>query len=120
LAPLLGGFALEASILGLALIVVVAVVNRALEGAWLIAIGSSLNLLVTSINGGMPVDPGALANTGKEIPHDGLHVLLGPESRLGFLADFIALPVINNIYSIGDFFLAIGGFWIVFRILRRR
>jgi len=118
-APFLGGLALGASILGLALVSIVALVNRGLPGAWLIALGSMLNLLVTSVNGGMPVDPAAITAAGKPIPNDGLHVILGPETRLGFLADVLLAPIVNNIYSVGDVALAIGGFWMAFRLMKR-
>ena len=119
-APFLGELALTVSIVGLVLVALVAVVNRALPGAWLIGLGSLLNTLVTSANGGMPVDPGALAASGKQAPSDGLHVILGPESRLPFLADVLLVPVVNNIYSVGDVVLAIGGFWLTFRLLKQR
>jgi hypothetical protein len=61
-----------------------------------------------------------LAASGKPTPADGLHVILGPETRLPFLADILLAPVINNIYSVGDVVLAIGGFWMAFRLLRQR
>jgi hypothetical protein len=119
-APLLGGLALTASIAGLMLVALVAIVNRALPGAWLIALGSLLNTVVIFANGGMPVDPGALAASGKPAPSDGLHVILGPETRLPFLADVLLVPIENNIYSAGDVVLAMGGFWMVFRLLKQR
>jgi hypothetical protein len=119
-APFLGALAVSASIAGLGVIAVVAVLNRALPGAWLIALGSLLNTVVTLVNGGMPVDPGALAASGKSGPSDGLHVILGPETRLPFLADVLLTPIVNNIYSVGDVLLAIGGFWMSFRLLRQR
>jgi Family of unknown function (DUF5317) len=119
-APIAGGLALATSLAGLVLVALVAVVNRALPGAWLIALGSSLNALVTFANAGMPVDPGALAASGKPAPSDGLHVLLGSDTRLPFLADVLLAPVVNNIYSVGDFVLAIGGFWMAFRLLKDR
>jgi hypothetical protein len=117
-APLLGGLALSASIAGLLLVALVALVNRAMPGAWLVGLGAVLNSAVTIVNGGMPVDPGALAVSGKAAPSDGLHVILGPDTRLSFLADVLLVPVINNIYSVGDVVLAIGGFWMVFRLIR--
>ncbi len=120
IAPFLGGFALSAWLAGLLLVALVAVVNRALAGAWLIALGSLLNTVVTLANAGMPIDPGALAASGKPAPSDGLHVILGPESRLPVLADVLLVPVINNIYSVGDVALAIGGFWMAFRLLKPR
>ena len=91
-----------------------------MPGAWLVGLGSLLNAAVTLINGGMPVDPGALAISGKAAPSDGLHVILGPATRLPFLADVLLIPVLNNIYSVGDVVLAIGGFWMVFRLVRSR
>jgi hypothetical protein len=119
-APFLGGLALGASLAGLILVTLVAVVNRALPGAWLIALGSLLNVVVTLVNAGMPVDPGAIAASGKPAPSDGLHVILGPDTRLPFLADVLLVPVVNNIYSVGDVVLAIGGFWMTFRLLKQR
>ena len=59
-APLLDGLALSTSIAGLLLVGLVALVNRAISGAWLIGLGALLNTVVTFVNGGMPVDPGAL------------------------------------------------------------
>jgi uncharacterized protein DUF5317 len=119
-APLLGGLALVTSLAGLLLVGLVAILNRALPGAWVIGLGALLNALVTFVNAGMPVDPGALAASGKPVPSDGLHVLIGPDTRLPFLADVLLAPVVNNIYSLGDVALAIGGFWMVFRLLKRR
>lgn len=119
-APFVGGLALVASLAGLLLVSVVAVLNRALPGAWLIALGSFLNAVVTLVNAGMPVDPGALAASGKPAPSDGLHVLIGSDTRLPFLADVLLAPVVNNIYSVGDVLLAVGGFWMAFRLLKHR
>jgi hypothetical protein len=120
LAPFLGALALASSIFGLVLIAVVAAVNWSLSGAWLIALGSALNAVVAIANGGMPVDPSLLTTAGKPVPADGLHVLLGPETRLPMLADILLMPVVNNIYSVGDVAIAIGGFWITFRLVRHR
>jgi hypothetical protein len=119
-APFIGGLGLSASIAGLMLITLVAVVNRALPGALLIGLGSVLNTIVTLANAGMPVDLGALAASGKPVPSDGLHVLTGPETRLPFLADVLLVPLVNNIYSVGDVVLAIGGFWMTFRLVKER
>jgi uncharacterized protein DUF5317 len=120
LAPFLGGLALSFSVAGLLLVAFVALVNRALPGAWLIGLGSLLNAAVTLVNGGMPVDPGALAASGKPAPSDGMHVILGPNTRLPFLADVVVAPIVNNIYSVGDLVLAAGGFWMAFRLLKKR
>jgi hypothetical protein len=119
-APFLGGLALVTSLAGLLLVGLVAILNRGLPGAWLIGLGALLNAVVTGVNAGMPVDPGALAVSGKPVPSDGLHVLIGPDTRLPFLADVLLAPVVNNIYSLGDVVLAIGGFWMAFRLLKPR
>jgi hypothetical protein len=119
-APFLGVLALSVSLGGLVLVALVAAVNRALPGAWLIALGSLLNTVVISANAGMPIDPVALAASGKPAPTDGLHVILGSDTRLPFLADLLLVPVVNNIYSVGDVVLAIGGFWMAFRLVKPR
>jgi len=119
-APFLGGLAFASSVAGLLLVTLVTFANRALPGALLVGAGSLLNVGVILINGGMPIDSGALAASGKPAPTDGLHVILGPETRLPFLADILLIPVINNIYSVGDVVLAIGGFWMTFRLLKQR
>ena len=119
-APFLGDLALGLSMIGVAGIGLVALLNRALPGAWLVASGSMLNLLVIALNGGMPVDGTSLVAAGKSIPGDGLHVALGPDTRLGFLADVLLAPIVNNIYSLGDVLLALGGFWMAFRLLKDR
>ncbi|HEX9266550.1 MAG TPA: DUF5317 family protein [Candidatus Limnocylindria bacterium] len=119
-APFLGELALTASLAGLMLVTLVALVNRALPGAWLIGVGSLLNAVVTFANGGMPVDAGALAASGKPAPSDGLHVILAADTRLPFLSDVLLAPLVNNVYSLGDVAIAIGGFWMAFRLLKQR
>jgi len=83
-APFLGGLALASSIAGLLLVSLAALANRALPGPGWIAVGSLLNVAVISINGGMPIDPGALAASGKPAPADALHLISGPENPAGF------------------------------------
>lgn len=119
-APLLGGLGLASSVLGLVLMAGVAAFNWFLPGALLIAVGSVLNVIVTVANGGMPVDPALLPLAGKSVPSDGLHVLLTPDSRVPVLADVLLIPIVNNIYSVGDVALAVGGFWMTFRLVKRR
>ena len=118
LAPLMGAIGVAASAVGIALIAVVAFVNVGLPGAALIGLGSALNLIVVAANGGMPVDPGAIAAAGKSMPSDGLHLVIDGGTRLPFLADVIRVPILNNIYSVGDFLVAAGGFWLSFRLVR--
>lgn len=102
----------------LAGLVAVAWANRRLSGVPLIGAGAALNLVVVALNGGMPVDLAAAAAVGSAGPHDPLHVVLGPDTRLGFLADVIPFGLVRNVYSIGDFLDAAGAFWLPFRALR--
>ena len=112
--------ALETSVLGIALIVAVAIVNRRLPGAVLVAVGSLLNLLVILMNSGMPVDAAAISATPNDPPMDGFHILLDSSTRLAYLADVIRVPVVNSAFSVGDLAVAIGGFWTTFRLVRRQ
>ena len=100
----------------LALVGVAALWNRNLPGAWLIALGAFMNALVVAANGAMPVDGLAAAQVGSQGAHDQAHVVLGPETRLAFLADII--PLVRSVYSPGDVVSAIGGFWLVLRTMR--
>jgi hypothetical protein len=82
------------------------------RGIWLVAVGSVLNLVVISANGGrMPVAPelaGNLVHSG----HLGQYTLITAATNLGWLADWIALPGIGRVlveaYSPGDVVVALG------------
>jgi len=119
-APAFGGAALALFLGGFAAIVAVAVRNIALPGMTLIASGAALNLLVIALNGAMPVDPAAVAAAGALMPTDRLHTPLTEHTRLGLFSDVIPVPMVRNVYSIGDVLLAAGGFWLPFSWLRRR
>ncbi|HEV8535809.1 MAG TPA: MFS transporter [Candidatus Limnocylindria bacterium] len=103
------------SLLGVA---VVATWNWRIAGALLIAGGTTLNLLVVLLNAGMPYDVAAVIEVGAQPPHDGLHVPLGPEARLGFLSDVIPVALLKSVLSLGDFLVALGGFLIPFMWLQ--
>ena len=103
----------------LALLVIVALLNRHVPGALLATVGIALNLVVIALNGGMPVDAVAAQSVGVELKDDGLHIPLSSATVLPFLADVIPAHVFRNLYSVGDIVLAGSGFWIVFRLLRR-
>jgi len=118
MAGLAGDLAAPIYVAAFAGVVGVAVANRRLAGAPLIAAGAALNLLVVAINGGMPVSADAIAAVGGTFPRDPLHMELGPSSRLTLLADIIPFPVVRTAYSAGDVLLAIGGGWLAFRSLR--
>ena len=103
------------------LVATVALRNRQIPGAPLVALGSALNALVIVLNGGMPVDAAAAIAVGAvTLPNDALHQQLGPDTRLPWLADVVPMGVFRAVYSVGDVIIAAGGFWIPFSTLRRR
>ena len=100
---------------------VIAARNWRLPGAVLVAGGSLLNAVVIVLNGGMPFDATAAASVGATpLPNDALHHPIGPVTILPWLADVFPLGVFRNVYSVGDFVIAAGGFCIPFFVLRRR
>lgn len=101
-------------------VALVAFANARLPGMPLIGAGAALNLLVVALNGGMPVDPVALAAVGVRMPTDALHLELTRSAPLALLADVIPLPPVRGVYSLGDVLLAIGGAWLPFVRMRRR
>ncbi len=84
---------------------------RRLRGAWVVGLGAALNLLVVVANGGrMPVAP-ALAGVLVQRGHVGQYVLMGSNTNLNWLADWITVsgPVgIRGAYSPGDLVVAAG------------
>jgi hypothetical protein len=87
------------------------IVNRALPGLLIAAVGLLMNLVVIGANGAMPVSGDAVRAAGgdeREIAEAGLkHEVLDDDTRLGFLGDIIPLPGLG-IWSVGDLVLAAG------------
>lgn len=86
---------------------------RRLPGVWLVTLGAALNLLVVLANGGrMPVDAtlaaqqlgGILAEHG----HIGQYTVMGADTQLGFLGDWMSLGPLPEAYSPGDVLIAMG------------
>ena len=86
---------------------------RLLPGVWLVTLGGALNLVVVLANGGrMPVDAtlaasqlgGILARRG----HIGQYTVMGPDTHLGFLGDWVSLGPLPEAYSPGDLLIAMG------------
>jgi hypothetical protein len=78
----------------------------------LLAIGAGLNVIVVAANGGMPVDPGALARVGRrdvDVTRGFLykHVPLTSDTRLSWLGDRIPVPIQRNVISVGDVLMAV-------------
>jgi len=105
-------------LLGLSGIALVAALNWKIPGAALIAIGTFANVLVISLNGGMPFEPAVAEAAGVPQPNDSLHVLLTTETRLPFLADIVPFGLAHGVFSIGDYLIAFGGFLIPFVLLQ--
>ncbi len=99
---------------GLVGVGVVAAANARLAGAALIAAGTFANVLVIALNNGMPYDPQVVAAVGAQVPDNRLYVPLTPSTMLPFLGDIIPFGIGRAVYSIGDFFLAFGGFLLPF------
>jgi len=113
-------FPLALDLLGIALTTVFAAANWRLPGAPLVALGSLLNLIVIVMNGAMPVDVELLGAAGSRLREDAIHEPLTDGSVLPILADIIIVPFVRAAYSIGDVFIAIGGFLLPFVTLTRR
>jgi MFS family permease len=66
------------------------------------------------LNSGMPVDMTVAAAIDALPPPNGLHIELGPATTFPFLADILPVGIARNMYSVGDFLIAFGGFLIPF------
>lgn len=96
-------------VLALAAIVAWTIVHfKLLPGVWLVTVGSALNLLVIVANGGrMPVTPEfatSLARHGTM----GQYTIMGAQTHLNLLGDWISLYPVPEVYSIGDLVIALG------------
>jgi len=80
-----------------------------LRGAWIVAIGAAMNLVVVIANGArMPV-AAELAGRLVEKGHIGQYVVMGSGTNLGWLGDWIGVPgPLGGAYSPGDVVIAIG------------
>jgi hypothetical protein len=119
-APLVPTAAFPLYVLALAATAISAAVNIRLTGAALVAFGGALNLAVVLLNHGMPVDAGAVAAAAASMPTDALHVMLTNATLLTPLADIIPVSIAHAVYSIGDVWIALGGFLVPFVLLIRR
>jgi hypothetical protein len=94
------------------------VLQRRHVASLLLSCGALLNLVVVVANGGMPVDPSALAMVGRrgvDVTSGFLykHVALTADTRFAVLADRIPVPVQRNVVSLGDLLMAIAiALWI--------
>ncbi|MEW6308125.1 MAG: DUF5317 domain-containing protein [Bacillota bacterium] len=116
-------------VLAYCLLFVAVALNIRLPGIPVLGLGAALNCLVIVANGGrMPVSPAVLERVGLGRLIPGLaagvvatHQLLGPETRLKWLADIFPLgPPYPRpaAFSIGDALIAAGLLWLVHWAMR--
>lgn len=109
------------------LLTFVTVANLRTPGFAIVLVGVAMNLAVIAVNGGMPVDRDAVVASGQDETLGGLvegrgvkHHLAGPEDRLRFLGDAIAIPPpVGQVISLGDLFTCGGVAVIVASAMRR-
>ena len=110
------------------LLLLFAALNIRLAGFALILVGLAMNMLVVGVNGGMPVDKGALIASGQksvlsELVHGGgsKHHLATHNDLLLPIADVIAIPPpIRQVVSAGDLVVYAGVVWLVVATMRGR
>ena len=101
------------------LLFVVALVNVALPGARLAAVGIGFNALVVAASGGaMPVSVEAVRVVGNREPSDTLHRVAESTSSLQLLGDIIPVPFLGT-YSVGDTLIALGVFVLIVRTMKQ-
>jgi hypothetical protein len=89
-----------------------------LPGIWFVTAGGLLNLTVILANGGrMPV-AAELAGPLLRLGTVGQYTLMGPDTVLNFLADWIYIPPIPEAYSPGDLLIGAGIALVVFLAVR--
>ena len=88
------------------------------RGIWLIAAGAALNLIVIVANNArMPVAP-ELAGAVLPRTNPGLYTLMGSQTNLNILGDWIRLGPIPEAYSVGDVLIALALAIVVFLAVR--
>lgn len=88
--------------------------NRDIPGMVIIAVGAACNLAAILANDGvMPATPAALRSAGFETDTEGFaNSAVVEDAKLQFLGDIFAIPdsvpILDNVFSIGDVLIAIG------------
>ncbi len=124
LLPIGGSIAVLLRVLALGAVIAFGVINMRVGGMVLVVIGTSLDLLVTILNWGMPVSGAALVSAGIVDEADLAAVQLngGREladgALLGFLGDVIPLPW-GHVISIGDLVVLSGVVLVTASVARR-
>jgi hypothetical protein len=118
-------FAAGLHVISYALALLFILANRGTPWLWLMAAGLVANAAVILANGGfMPVHAEtALRTPASEVPGPRLHnnaALMGPDTRLWFLADILMMPRFLGVrwaFSIGDLVIAVATFAAVQRLM---
>jgi Family of unknown function (DUF5317) len=100
-------------LLSYALIFWFCIANRKVKGMSLITVGVALNVLVITLNQGMPTKDDVRERNGREvhvpIEQTVKHRPQGDDDVLGFLGDVITVPGLpNQQFSIGDIVMGLG------------
>jgi Family of unknown function (DUF5317) len=100
-----------------ALVAAFLISNFRLPGIALAGTGLVLNVLVIGLNGAMPVAVEASESAGirRSLEQAGLkHELLDSETVLPWLGDVLPIPILHEVLSIGDIFLALGIAYLIY------
>ena len=124
-----GAWPLVLLIVSFVLLTAFTVANIRIVGFAAILAGVAMNFAVIAVNGGMPVSlerrssrPVRRRPSPRCIEHRGVkHHLAGPDDRLLFLGDVIAIPPpVGQVISIGDIFMYGGVAIVIAGSMRRR
>lgn len=115
-----GHGAVTLGIVAISLLVAFAVANLHLTGMGVMAIGLGLNLLVTMMNGGLPVSARALraAGVGDAVELRGARHLERSNDEFTVLGDII--PMHGQVVSYGDLIIAVATVDVVAHLARRQ
>ena len=88
------------------------------RGIWLVAVGAALNVIVIVANNARMTVAPELAGAILPRTNPGLYTVMGPQTNLNFLGDWIKLTPIPEAYSVGDVLIAVGLAIVVFLAVR--
>ncbi len=123
-------FLVRMAVLGVsyALLLLFAGINIRMLGMPLLLVGLTLNAVVVTANGGMPMSQRALEASGQTAALKHLtateepkHHLMTSEDRFTPLADVIPIPKpVGQVASVGDVFIYAGLVWLIVAVMRGR
>ena len=109
------------------LLIAFAAANLTRAGMGVVLVGILLNLVVISVNGGMPVRREAIVAAGittyEEVPElefGAKRHLEDDDDRLTFLGDIVPVPFAEEVLSFGDLAMAVGVAAVLVNLLRDR